>query len=153
MIEKGTEQIPECMTIQSRLSDIAPVSVWLDALALRHVIPKNIQFAMNLCLEEALSNIIRHGYDGADDRSIWVRFSRPDPSKFILTIDDEAPRFNPLELPEIEPNGRVGEIQVGGQGVRLIRAFADAVEYEPTASGNRLRMSFSSTSADRTIRN
>jgi hypothetical protein len=32
---------------------------------------------------------------------------------------------------------------VGGQGIRLVRQFADAVEYQPKASGNRLRMGFS----------
>lgn len=49
-----------------------------------------------------------------------------------------------VEVPELTPIGPDREIEVGSQGLRLLRAFADAVEYEPKANGNRLRISFSS---------
>jgi RNA polymerase sigma factor (sigma-70 family) len=34
------------------------------------------------------------------------------------------------------------EITVGGQGVRLLRRFADALEYQATPTGNRLSIGF-----------
>ncbi len=34
-------------------------------------------------------------------------------------------------------------MRVGGQGIRLLRHFADLLEYEPISTGNRLRIGFS----------
>jgi anti-sigma regulatory factor (Ser/Thr protein kinase) len=63
-------------------------------------------------------------------------------------VEDEAPSFNPLiapELPELKPQD---DIRVGGQGIRLLRRFTDALEYEPVPGGNRLRMGFSSVGSE-----
>ena len=73
-----------------------------------------------------------------------VSFAMPRDSYFEFVVDDEAPAFNPLEAPELAALSPDEETRVGGQGIRLVRQFADAVEYQPKASGNRLRMGFSS---------
>jgi len=39
-----------------KLSEIARVPPWPESLAARHAIPSRVQFAMDLCLEEVLSN-------------------------------------------------------------------------------------------------
>jgi anti-sigma regulatory factor (Ser/Thr protein kinase) len=64
---------------------------------------------------------------------------------FVLIVDDEAPRFNPLESPELPLVSPCedGEVRIGGQGIRLLRQFADTLHYESTPTGNQLRMGFS----------
>ncbi len=37
--------------------DIARIPEWIEQLALRYSIPEDLQFAMDLCSEEALANI------------------------------------------------------------------------------------------------
>jgi serine/threonine-protein kinase RsbW len=106
-------------------------------------IPENIQFAISLCLEEVVSNIIRHGYAGEEDHSVIIRFTMPRSGQFVFVIDDEAPHFNPLDAPDLSPLNPREEIRVGGQGIRFLRRFADTIEYEPIPSGNRLRVGFS----------
>ena len=98
----STDQFHDQRDLQSRLSDIAQIPIWIGQLALRYNIPEDLQFAMDLCLEEALSNIIIYGY---------LREDRPpahgplrDPSGdgcFVFEVEDEAPLFNPLEAPEL----------------------------------------------------
>ena len=95
-------------------------------------------------MEEALSNVIRHGYGGADDRSVMVTFSMPRDGYFEFAVEDEAPRFDPLAAPELPAVYLRQEIPSGGQGIRLLRLFADALDYAPTPTGNRLRVGFSS---------
>jgi serine/threonine-protein kinase RsbW len=135
------------LVLRSALSDIARLHAWIDDLSSRHAIPENNLFAISICLEEALANVILHGYAGAQDRSILVRFTIPRTGYFVFIIEDEAPRFNPLEAPEMPPLDPQQEIRVGGQGIRFLRRFADTIKYEPTANGNRLSIGFSSAGA------
>jgi serine/threonine-protein kinase RsbW len=137
------------LSLGARLAEVAKTSVWVERLASDFAIPLNVQLAVNLCLEEVLTNVIRHGYGGGSDASIVVHFSTPGADSFVFIVEDEAPRFNPLEaaeLPAIHPSD---EIRVGGQGIRFLRRFADSLEYEATPTGNRLRMGFSAASASK----
>ena len=142
MIANGAEQTQDRLVLRSRLSDMAQLPGWIEGLGARHAIPANVQFAIDLCLEEALSNVIRHGYAGADDRPVLVRFTMPGEGYFSFVIDDEAPHFNPLDVPELPALSPDGDYRVGGQGIRFLRQFADTIEYEPTPTGNRLSLGF-----------
>jgi anti-sigma regulatory factor (Ser/Thr protein kinase) len=132
------------LTLRSRLSDMAQLPPWIAGLASRYGIPSEVQFGIELCLEEVVSNVIRHGYGGAEDRSVVIRFVMPHDKYFEFVVEDEAPRFNPLDAPDLKALNAEDDARVGGQGIRLLREFADAVEYEPMPSGNRLRIGFSS---------
>jgi serine/threonine-protein kinase RsbW len=108
---------------------------------------------MDLCLEEVLSNVIRHGYAGQPGRPILVHFaSSPRDGYFTFVVEDEAPLFDPLAVPEPPVPRSLDETRVGGNGIRLLRHFADALEYRSTPAGNRLTMGFraadSGTAAD-----
>jgi serine/threonine-protein kinase RsbW len=145
MTGNGRDLSQEKFDLRGGLSEIERLHAWIAGLASRHGIPGNLQFAMNLCLEEALSNIIQHGYGGQRDGSVTVRFTTPRAGYFVYVVDDEAPYFNPLDAPELPALSPHAEFRIGGQGLRLLRGFADTLEYEPTPTGNRLRIGFSGT--------
>ncbi len=88
--------------LRSQLSEMTQLPPWIEALATRHGIPSDIQFGIELCLEEVVSNVIRHGYAGAEDRSVAVSFATPRHSYFEFVVEDEAPQFNPLEAPDLK---------------------------------------------------
>jgi anti-sigma regulatory factor (Ser/Thr protein kinase) len=132
------------LMLRSRLSEMAQLPAWIEGLATRHGIPNDVQFGIELCLEEVVSNVIRHGYAGAEDRSVAVSFATPRHSYFEFVVEDEAPQFNPLEAPDLKAIDPGDEARIGGQGIRLLREFANTVEYEPLPAGNRLRIGFSS---------
>jgi anti-sigma regulatory factor (Ser/Thr protein kinase) len=143
MTGSGTHTTEERLTLRSRLSEMSQVPVWIERLAPQHAIPADTQFAMNLCLEEVLSNVIRHGYGGQSDRYIVIQFLNPKDGYFVFLVEDEASHFNPLEAPELPAIGALDEERVGGLGIRLLRQFASALEYQATPTGNRLTMGFS----------
>jgi serine/threonine-protein kinase RsbW len=142
MTGNGTNLTHDGLNLQSRLSDMARLSPWIQSLASRHAIPENVQFAIELCLEEVVSNVIRHGYAGNEDRLVNVRFTMPRDSYFEFVVDDEAAPFNPLDSPDLQPLDPLQETRIGGQGIRLVRDFADTLEYEAMPNGNRLRIGF-----------
>jgi serine/threonine-protein kinase RsbW len=143
MTGNGKHNSGEHLNLRSRLSDLAQIHFWIERLASQHKIPANMQFAMNLCLEEVLSNIIRHGYSCNPDRSIAIQFESPLENQFVFVVEDEAPAFNPVASPELPALNALEDGPIGGQGLRLLRRFADALDYQATPTGNRLTIGFS----------
>jgi len=142
MTGNGMDTTGERLELRSRLSELTQVLPWIERLAVRHAIPASTLFAMNLCLEETLSNIIRHGYSGKPDHSIGVHFSSPRKDYFVFVVEDDAPAFNPVDATVPPPLNALDENPIGGQGIRLLRRFADALDYQTTPTGNRLSIGF-----------
>jgi anti-sigma regulatory factor (Ser/Thr protein kinase) len=127
------------LTLKSRLDDLAAIWPWIESLAAEYHIPAETQFAMDLCLEEALSNVIRHGYAGRTDRPITIEF-KAGSDGLALTIEDHAPPFDPLADRAIEhapATSSIEEIPLGGRGILLMKKFAGSLEYRRLDGSNR----------------
>jgi anti-sigma regulatory factor (Ser/Thr protein kinase) len=130
----------ERLELRSDLAELARVAPWVETLAGRHAIPEKTAFAINLCLEEALSNVVRHGYKGSCEESIVIDF-RNSTGELIFVIDDRAPHFQPADMGIPLPDS-LEELTPGGLGIPLMRRFANRVEWEPLPEGNRLTLMF-----------
>ncbi len=146
MTDEATTRADE-LAIDGDLSAMAGLTDWVDGVAARYGLAEKIQFAAKLCLEESVSNSIRHGYSAAGGGPVRVRFDEAGSRGAVFTVEDDAPPFNPLEQPEM-PAINPDTFEIGGQGIRLMRSFASWLEYEPTATGNRLRIGFAATEAE-----
>jgi anti-sigma regulatory factor (Ser/Thr protein kinase) len=133
------------LTLHSRIDDLTTLWSWVDALAPERPIPAETHSAIHLCLEEAISNIIRHGYCAGPDQIITVEYKEIAPHDLIFTIEDDAPPFDPIALSVAEPAPPVppiGELQDGGRGIQLLRKFADTLAYQRLPGGNCLTIGF-----------
>jgi anti-sigma regulatory factor (Ser/Thr protein kinase) len=128
-------------------NEMERLPVWVDAIAVTYAIPENVKFAINLCLEEVVSNSIRHGHSNQPRQFVTVGCAAPRPGYLVFTVEDDAAPFNPLELAPLPTIGEQEQNQIGGQGIRLLRGFADTLEYEPRPGGNRLHIGFASPTA------
>lgn len=91
--------------------------------------------ALVSALDEALSNVIRHGYRG--DRSQPIRIAcRCDGESFRFEVRDRAEAFDPLAHSVPPPD----ELRAGGRGIFLMCSSMDACEYERSGGWNRLRL-------------
>ena len=134
------------LTLHSRLEDLSRLGPWVDALAAEYAIPDKTRFAIDLCLEEAVSNIIRHGNRSPVDQPITVECKRVSPQNLVFVVEDQAAPFDPLAHPpgkELPPPTSIDQLATGGRGIDLMRKFADSLAYQRLAGGNRLTMSFS----------
>jgi serine/threonine-protein kinase RsbW len=149
MPESSANTAEAKLRLGSRLADLAQVAPWVESLAAEHELPAELSFAVDLCLEEALSNVIRHGYNGQPDRPITIHCTILRPAdgvgQLTVAIEDHAPHFNPLDTVQAEATSSqtLDELVPGGQGVRLLRKFAGSLKYEPLPDGNRLTIGFS----------
>lgn len=117
------------LEILSRPELLAPVRAMLVSLAERFGFDDIETGHLALAVDEALANVIRHGYESRPDGRIWLT---------IRTIDEPTPRIRV----EIEDEGRqvdpatiagreLDEIRPGGLGVHIMREVTDACDFEP----------------------
>jgi len=95
----------------------------------------------DLCLvvDEAVTNIILHGYDDRDG-NVDVQMER-DGDSVVISIRDTAKSFDAadVETPHLDTSLR--EREFGGMGVFLIRKLTDEAEFRTLpGGGNELRL-------------
>lgn len=87
-----------------------------------------------LSIDEAMTNVIRHAYDGAEDRPIEVELtavghSRPEALR--VRIRDYGRRVDSSQIKSRE----LSDVRPGGLGVHIMNECMDRVEYEPAEGG------------------
>src|SRR5262245_15597346 len=104
-------------------------------------------FAMQVCLEELMSNIVLHGKrtqcssHAASPLSISVTIDAFE-DRITLTLEDNGVPFNVAEAPAKGIDQPLHEVQLGGLGIQLIKSFADKLQYRRTSKGNCVVVEF-----------
>jgi serine/threonine-protein kinase RsbW len=83
---------------------------------------------ISLAVDEALSNVINHGYGRSVDGLIWVQLwhvEDPGPAMGVV-VEDMARQVDPATIQSRD----LDDIRPGGLGVHLIRHIMDHVRYE-----------------------
>lgn len=95
-----------------------------------------------LAVDEAITNIIEHGYGHKGSDKVIDIIIREDGERFIITILDEGPPFDPLNMQEPDPLAILDEraSNGGGWGVFFIKKVMDDVGYSYASNRNRLEM-------------
>jgi len=93
------------------------------------------QFAIRLCMEEAIVNAFRHGNRGAPGKVVQFRCDI-NHERAEFEVRDEGEGFDPSGVPDPTADENL-EIP-SGRGLMLMRAYMSEVEHVPP--GNALRM-------------
>lgn len=91
---------------------------------------------ISLAVDEALCNIINHGYDRKPDGKIWLNVWAVDPTDSApggirVMIEDRARQVDPST---IRPRD-LDDVRPGGLGVYIIREVMDQATYEHREGG------------------
>lgn len=94
-----------------------------------------------LAVDEALCNVIRHGYERQSDRPIWLSIypegQADKPDTLRIVIEDEAKQVEP----DVIKSRDLDDVRPGGLGVHIIKEVMDEVRYEKRGPiGMRLTM-------------
>ncbi len=84
-----------------------------------------------LAVDEALCNIIRHGYDRRKDAPIWINLwplaaSNGSGPGMRIVLEDEARQVDPCQIRSRD----LDEVRPGGLGVHIIQQVMDEAKYE-----------------------
>lgn len=94
-----------------------------------------------LAIDEALANVIKHGYSGQPDKPIAIRLSALRSAEgrqgLCVIVRDKGRQVDPETIRSRDLN----DIRPGGLGVHIIQTVMDEVEYScPPEGGMQLRM-------------
>ena len=82
-----------------------------------------------LAVDEAVTNIIEHGYDEGADGSIEIEIEGTD-DQFKVMIRDTGRVFNPESIPDPDMKDHVHRGHKKGLGIFLMRQIMDEVRYK-----------------------
>jgi anti-sigma regulatory factor (Ser/Thr protein kinase) len=128
------------LTITSDTANLAVLreTVTRAALAVGFQDPTVSQ--ITLAVDEAIGNVIKHGYDGRPGQPIEVSiepFQRADQRGLQIVVCDCGRQVDPATIVGRE----LSEVRPGGLGTHIIRNVMDEVEYSlRQPQGMRLRM-------------
>jgi anti-sigma regulatory factor (Ser/Thr protein kinase) len=116
--------------------NICVVRCAVETYACRHGFSREEADQIGLAVNEAMANVIKHGYGGECDQRIHVTFSLIDSSSgaakgLKVVIRD----FGRQVDPECIRSRNLDDVRPGGLGVHLIRSVMDEVGYRQHDEG------------------
>lgn len=125
------------LTIDSRLENVPVLGQAVRVLCGEMGLPELVQGDMELCVVEAVTNCIKHSYDGQPGHRIKVHVEhRLD--KLIISVFDQGRPIPEDRLPPPPPEvpDDPQQIAESGRGLFLLFSMMDQVDYQRTPRGN-----------------
>lgn len=86
--------------------------------------------AFDICLTEALNNIIKHAYKEEKGRNITVQIAKDTKTIEVEIIDEGEPRTK-LEIPNLEFDPQdINNLPESGMGLFIMNQLMDELKYE-----------------------
>jgi serine/threonine-protein kinase RsbW/sigma-B regulation protein RsbU (phosphoserine phosphatase) len=130
-------------TVELRLANdlaaLAELADRVERFGAEQRLSANVVNALNVVLDEAVSNAINHGYAAGARGEIAVRLRREPDGVTVEVVDDGRP-FDPLQAPPPDLTLPLEQRPIGGLGVHLIRNLMDEVSYARIGGRNVLKM-------------
>jgi anti-sigma regulatory factor (Ser/Thr protein kinase) len=126
-------------SILNKIRDLARMPELVEQLAEEHGLSDDAVFALNVALDEMLSNIIKYGYTDDAIHEIHIRFSFAGPM-LTVEIEDDGQPFDPCAAAPVDVDAPMEERKVGGLGIHIVRKLMKDVGYERMNGRNRLIM-------------
>jgi serine phosphatase RsbU (regulator of sigma subunit)/anti-sigma regulatory factor (Ser/Thr protein kinase) len=137
------------------LDELARLAEALEAAGETFGLAPKIVFNLNLVLDELVTNTVSYGYGDATSaganaganagthaktgHGIEIALRR-DGADLVVTYEDDAAPFNPLDIPPPDLESDLEDRHIGGLGIHLVRTMMDSVTYERRNDRNRLVM-------------
>jgi len=129
------------LTLEQSDLEVERLAKWLDEEEVALAIPKRVAFAVRLCVEEVVSNLIRYTSKTSEGLKIRLELTRQE-TALIAVIEDYGPPFDLRTATAYSPAKDLEAASVGGWGIHLIRSYADEIVYQSGPSCNRLKLIF-----------
>ena len=131
------------LQIHNDIIALRSMSEWLSKACENLALPDELTRDLDVCANEAVANIMLYAYEDLDSHQINLRLEFKDQS-LILTIQDDGIAFDPFNSKAISSQAydKIGEITIGGLGIKLIRSLANECSYYRSHSKNIISLKF-----------
>jgi anti-sigma regulatory factor (Ser/Thr protein kinase) len=114
-------------------------SNWLAEAARSRGIPDQLIERLDLCLNEALANVLAYGGPTAHAESIRLSIQKTTDHEAVVAVEDAGIPFDPTAAEAKPRASSLATAEAGGHGLLIIRSFADFVTYQLKNQRNILR--------------
>ena len=130
---------PDVFCPEPSLPGLASALAWLEGLAQRDGWPTRTLFALTLCADEALTNLLSYAAVPAGSAALQLRLECVrTASEVRLRIEDNAAAFDPTAKVSPDLAASLDEARVGGHGLRLMRHYLHTLHYQRQGERNVL---------------
>ena len=114
--------------------DTAKLIDAIEAFVTAHKLDARPAYALELVLDELVTNIIDHG---AGPAGATIGIDVVCDGHFVRgSVRDDAAPFDPLRRAPVDTTGPLEERQIGGLGVHLVRKMTNSLAYAREADEN-----------------
>ncbi len=128
-------------SMSADLGNVRRCAEWLGEAGAARGVPPDALWRLDLCASEVIANVITHGgaTARANDIDLSLEVRRVDGGgEARLTVSDSGSPFDPRHAPLRPAAQTLAEAEPGGHGIRLLRRFADVLDYSRDEGRNRL---------------
>ena len=146
----GTSAEVCSLAIRADLLEFRRASAWLEETGSKLAVPAADIARLDLCLNEALANVLNHGGAGGVQAGICLGLKllqNGGNHTAQLTVTDGGTRFNPLDHVTRPRPASIEDAEPGGLGIAMMRIHSDTLNYEYLDGRNQLEFSVSWQSA------
>lgn len=127
------------LSIPSQTERLNDVREFVSGLAREHGFSEDDINKITIAVDEACTNIIKHGYNYSPDKKIDVEIVRRG-QDFEITIADQGKHFDASAIQTPDMKDYFEHYRRGGLGVYLMKRIMDKVEFKLQSDRNVLRM-------------
>jgi anti-anti-sigma factor len=128
------------LVISARLEEVRHACDFVVEAAETARLDERAVYHCQMAVDEALTNIIEHGYAYEGDKRQIEIVCEINTTHFLITIIDDSPAFNPLAHHSPDPAAPLDTREPGGWGIYFIRKLMDDVRYSRVSDHNHLTL-------------
>jgi anti-sigma regulatory factor (Ser/Thr protein kinase) len=113
---------------------------WVEGCCGAEGVADHIAFRLALALEEAVTNVIGHAFDGVPPPHLITVRLEITSRRFIAEVSDNGRPFDPTAAPVPDLSLPLDQRPPGGLGIHLMRSMMDRVQYRRRGDRNLLRL-------------
>ena len=122
------ERLKDRLVVANDTKHLTVVREFIARLIQQSALSKEDENKIILAVDEAVTNVIEHGYDNQNEGSIEIDVVSA-PAAFKITIRDTGKIFNPTSTPSLNVQDHVKMGRKKGLGIFLMRQIMDEVKY------------------------
>ena len=138
------------ISLNNDLGELRTAAEQIDAFCASHDMPAAIAYAVNLAVDELLTNTISYGYDDDEEHGLDLAL-RMDGDVIVIEIIDDARPFDPSQNTAPDTSAGIDERSIGGLGIFLVHELMDEVQYSRIDERNIVTLRKRADADDRSV--
>lgn len=129
------------LAVRASADNVRFASEWLEQVCSEHDVPAEQILRLDLCLNEALGNIIVHGGPSAHKEPVHLVLEITVDGRHAqaeLSVSDSGKAFNPLTAVAKHQALTLADATPGGLGLTMINGYSDRLDYDFREGRNHL---------------